>query len=74
MATIPNPERERIRVAINKLSDGPHPEGLDTKPLKGRPEWRLRVGSWRVLFLVDNGTITITVIGVGSRGQIYKGS
>ena len=74
MAAIPKHERERERIqsAINRLINGPRAEGLDTSPLKGRPEWRLRVGSWRVLFLVDSGKITITAITFGSRGDIYK--
>jgi mRNA interferase RelE/StbE len=37
--------------------------GLDLKSLKGRPEKRLRVGKYRILYVV-------TVI--GSRGDVYK--
>jgi mRNA interferase RelE/StbE len=70
--SLPKPERQRIRAAINRLADGPHPQGLDTYPLKGRPEWRLRVGSWRILFLVNEREIVITVVNVGPRGDVYK--
>jgi mRNA interferase RelE/StbE len=72
MTAIPERERKRIQSAINRLADGPRAEGLDTAPLKDRPEWRLRVGAWRILFLVDNSTITITVIALGARGDIDK--
>lgn len=50
IAKIPQPERRRILVAIARLH-----EGLigDIKPLKGRDEWRLRVGDWHVIMSVD---------------------
>lgn len=72
MANIPKDERERIRVAVNTLVLGPYDCGLDVKPLKGRPEWHLRIGPRRVLFLVDKGKIIITVISVSPRGDAYK--
>ena len=72
LGTLPKPTRERIIQSINKLKDGPYQPGLDVKPLNGRPEWRLRVGDWRVLFLVYNAEIRIIVISVSPRGDAYK--
>ncbi len=68
---LPKSERERIRRAINNLEEGPY-NNANIKRLNGRPEWRLRVGGWRVLFLVENETITITVVSVEPRGDAYK--
>ena len=65
-------ERERIQAAINSLADWPNVSGLDVKPLKGRPEWRLRIGNWRVLFKVDNEKIIIKVVRLAPRGDVYK--
>ena len=45
---------------------------LDIKPLKGRPELRLRVGKYRVLFIEDMAEQTYVVTIIGSRGDIYK--
>lgn len=72
LGAIPKSERCHIEGAIDQLAKGPRVSGLDVKPLKGRPEWRLRIGRWRVLFLVDKETITITVISVAPRGDAYK--
>ena len=72
LASIPKPERTRIEEAIDQLVKGPYECGLDVKPLRGRSEWRLRIGGRRILFLVDAGKITITVISVGPRGDAYK--
>lgn len=69
---LPKPERERITTAINGLTSGPYDKGKDIKRLAGRPEWRLRVGVWRILFIVDEDIITITVVSVAPRGDAYK--
>jgi len=61
---LPRNQAERIMRAIGKLPSG------DIKRLQGRPEYRLRVGSWRVIFLM--GAETITVTDIGSRGDIYR--
>ena len=50
---------------------GQPPSTENIKKLKGKEGYRLRVGSFRVLFDV-NGTI-IDIIEIGNRGQIYKG-
>jgi mRNA interferase RelE/StbE len=41
----------------------------DVKVLKGRGGARLRVGDWRIIFLMEGNTIT--VIAVGHRREIY---
>jgi mRNA interferase RelE/StbE len=46
--------------------------GLDIKPLKGRPELRLRVGKYRVVFLEDRDNQVYVVTQIGSRGDVYK--
>ena len=72
LSAIPKPERTNIEEAIDKLTQGPYVRGLDVKPLRGRPEWRLRVGRWRILFLVDGERVIITVVSVSPRGDSYK--
>lgn len=41
----------------------------DVKRLKGRAGARLRVGDWRVIFYVQDGTIVVAA--VGHRREIY---
>lgn len=48
---LPHQNQERILKALPRLQEDPeqaHPE-----PLEGRPEWKLRVGERRVLFIPD---------------------
>ena len=64
------PIRTRIAVAIDNLSKEP-PQG-DIKPLNGKfNEYRIRIGSYRILFEIENECIYVYEIGL--RGQIYKG-
>ena len=69
LAKIPNPDRRRLLAAIDALHAG---LSGDIKPLKGRSECRLRVGSWRVIMIVDEAALTINILSAGPRGDIYK--
>jgi mRNA interferase RelE/StbE len=40
------------------------------KKLQGREGYRLRVGTWRVLYRIDGDTTTI--LDLGARGGIYR--
>lgn len=57
----------RIINALNSLPYG------DVKKLQGKTEmYRLRVGSYRIIFSRDHENLVILVIEIGSRGKIYK--
>ena len=58
--------QKRIITAISKL-----PLEGDIKKLQGTCGYRLRIGTFRVLFNIDG--IIIDIIDIGNRGQIYKG-
>jgi len=52
--------RQELRPAILKLSDWPEVENV--KKLKGRPDYRLRVGRYRVIFEFFEGDMHVTQI------------
>ena len=59
--------QKRIIKAVTELPEG------DIKRLKGMDDvYRLRVGDFRVLFEKNDKEVTIIVIDIGNRGQIYK--
>ena len=59
--------QERMLKAIYGLPNG------DVKAIKKYHNlYRLRVGKARVIYSIDGGTITITVVDAGNRGQIYN--
>lgn len=61
-------DRERINDAIERLEKEP-PEG-DIEPITGQQGFRTRVGSYRILWRINENTILVTHI--DPRGQVYK--
>ncbi|MCI8592653.1 MAG: type II toxin-antitoxin system RelE/ParE family toxin [Lachnospiraceae bacterium] len=65
---LPKNEKIRIASAISLL-----PNGEDIKKLKGHNGLlRLRVGTYRIIYTVDNGKCIVFVIDAGNRGEIYN--
>jgi mRNA interferase RelE/StbE len=58
----------RIFKKVDELSEDPFSK--DIKRLKGRDDFRLRVGDYRVLFLIEGEIIQI--LKVGHRKNIYE--
>jgi len=63
-------DRPRIQGAIALLGKDPKPPG--SRPLKGRPGFRVRVGDYRILYTVNDTTVTIVVVAIGHRRDIYR--
>jgi mRNA interferase RelE/StbE len=62
----------RFIAAFEALADNPERKDLDVKPLQGRPGYRLRIGTWRALYLLESGRLVILVVDIRPRGDIYK--
>lgn len=61
----------RIDRKILALIDDPRPAGC--KKLKGyKDHWRVRVGDWRVLYIVDETARVVTVTRVAHRREVYE--
>ena len=69
LKSLPKREQERILLAFDVLRSDP----LAGKALDG--EYRsfrsFRVGSYRIIYTVDHGIITITVVKIGHRKNVY---
>ena len=64
----PKEQQRRILEAVHAL-----PDSGDIKQLKGHTGLlRLRVGSYRIIYTVDNGRLIVRIIDAGNRGQIYN--
>ncbi len=65
--------RNRILDHLQILSQDPrHPE-LDIKRMQGTEnQFRLRVGSYRIIYTVIDNELIVIVVKVGARGDIYK--
>jgi mRNA interferase RelE/StbE len=64
------PDYSAIKKAIYNLADNPRPAGC--KKLKGRTGWRIRSGNYRILYNIFDQVLTVDVIAVGHRKDIYE--
>lgn len=72
LTKLDRPTQKRIIQALERLQSVP-PEG-DIKPMKGNPGlYRLRIGTYRVIYEVNRSERIISVRAIGNRGDIYKG-
>jgi mRNA interferase RelE/StbE len=61
----------RIDRKILGLADNPRPPGC--KKLRGyRDQWRIRVGDWRVVYLIDDAAKLVTITRVAHRREVYE--
>ena len=69
IANIPQHEQRHILVSIARLHER-FAEGL--RLMKGRDDFRLRVGGWRIILSVNFSDCCILVKYVDTRGDVYK--
>ena len=63
-------KRQLIRQKIDELAAGPLPQSANVIRLHGRPEYRLGVQDWRVIFRIEDNILWIDDI--GSHGSAYE--
>ncbi|HEX6860043.1 MAG TPA: type II toxin-antitoxin system RelE/ParE family toxin [Caulobacteraceae bacterium] len=69
---MPGRDREAVLNALQRLAANPHAPGLSVIKLTARDGYRLRVGAWRVLYLLDNAAQLVIVTAVADRKQAYR--
>ncbi len=67
---LPSADAQRIYVATQALAQNPRPAGC--VKLAGSPDWRIRVGSYRVIYAIDDAAAVVTVLKVGHRREVYR--
>ena len=63
-------DRGRIVDKIYALKGDPRPSGCEK--LTGQDRYRLRQGQFRILYVVDDGEQTVTVVKIGHRRDVYR--
>ena len=64
--------RDLLMRKIEVVAADPYGAHGDVKRLQGRPEFRLRVHDWRVVYRVLDDRVALLVIKIGVRGQVYE--
>ncbi len=61
----------RIDRKIMSLAGNPRPAGC--KKLRGyKDQWRIRVGDYRVVYLLDDDKALVTIMRVAHRKEVYE--
>ncbi len=67
---IPKKDLVKILERIEALAEDPRPPGCEK--LSGQQKYRLRKGRYRILYSVQDDELTIWVVKVGHRKNIYR--
>jgi mRNA interferase RelE/StbE len=68
---MPREQALRIRRKLDELARHPY-DAPKVKKLTEHPGFRLRVGEWRVVYLLIEERLVIHVIRIAPRGEVYK--
>lgn len=71
LAKLDKPVRRRVQGVIDRLADDPHPAGMIA--LRGAPgAFRIRVGDYRVIYVLHDDLLLVVVIDIGHRRDVYR--
>ena len=67
---LPDTESARIIPKIKALATDPRPHG--SKKLRGgTDEWRIRIGDYRVIYVIDDEEMKVKVTRIAHRREVY---
>ncbi|MGP8244250.1 MAG: type II toxin-antitoxin system RelE family toxin [Bryobacteraceae bacterium] len=71
LETLPDSVLARVVKKIESLGHAPRPTGC--KKLRGyKGQWRVRVGDWRVVYIIDDAAKLISVTRIAQRREVYE--
>ncbi len=70
LADLPAAVRPRVAEALRKLQENPRPAGC--KRLVSPDAWRVRVGDYRIIYLIDDAAQVVTVAKIKPRATAYR--
>lgn len=69
---MPRNVRELLHRKIETVAAAPYARHNAVTRLQGRPEFRLRVHDWRVIYRVVDDRLELLIIKIGTRGRVYE--
>ena len=71
LEALPDDVLSRVVRKVESLGQTPRPAGC--KKLKGyKDQWRVRVGDWRVVYIIDDKAKLISVTRIAHRREVYE--
>jgi len=61
-----------IREKLVQLAANPYAPNVNAARLQNRAGYRLRIGSWRVIYEIQGDEMVILVVKIAGRGEVYR--
>jgi len=70
LTSLPKKDLKKIFKRIAELAENPRPTGCEK--LTGQERYRLRQGRYRIVYSIQDDELTVWVVKVGHRKDIYR--
>lgn len=71
LKAIPRVDQVRIAKRIDGLAENPRPYGV--RKLEGEEGlYRIRVGDFRIIYMIEDQRLVVVVIRIGNRRDVYR--
>ena len=71
LESLPDTVLARVVRKLESLGHTPRPAGC--KKLKGhKDQWRIRIGDWRVVYIIDDAAQVVSVTRIAHRREVYE--
>jgi mRNA interferase RelE/StbE len=70
LSTVPKKDLKRILQKIESLGGNPRPTSCEK--LTGQEKYRVRQGRYRIIYSIQDNELTIWVVKVGHRKEVYR--
>ncbi len=70
LRSISKKDVQRILRKIDQLADDPRPTG--SQKLADAEKYRIRQGNYRILYSIEDDIVTVTVVKIGHRRDVYR--
>jgi mRNA interferase RelE/StbE len=70
LEAVPRRDRRRLAMRMRDLAQQPRPPGAEK--LSGHDLYRVRQGNYRILYEIVDQDLTVTVIKIGHRRDVYR--
>ena len=67
---IPKADLTRILARIESLRDDPRPPGAEK--LSAQERYRIRQGSYRIIYGIEEAQVVVEIVKVGHRREVYR--
>ncbi len=72
LKSMPRNTAKIIMAKIEALGADPFAPNNNVRKLTNHPGYRLRVGDWRVVYLIHEQALLIAVVRIAPRGEVYQ--